>query len=332
MRFHLSEEQISIQDAIRGTMADNWSLNHLHKFADTESDLDKPSWDALMALGLAGILLSDSGMGLLDAALASEVAGETAAAGPLIGQMLAVAAVSRSSNDAAKVHLDALAEGKSIAALAFGDSEYVPCAKAADFFLTGNRDGALSLVEVGEGVTIESVRSTDRSRPVSKVSFEGAITHELFAKGDPMVAKLFDAALVLIAADALGGAQKCTDMSVEYAKDREQFGQPIGQFQALKHQLAQMTLDVEPARAQLWYAAYAHDAGLEEAPRAAAMAKAHLCDVYVRSARAAIAAHGGIGYTWEYGLNYWFRRAALDRVWLGSPSEHRARAADMACW
>ncbi|MBF6601978.1 MAG: acyl-CoA/acyl-ACP dehydrogenase [Sphingorhabdus sp.] len=332
MRFHLSEEQISIQDAIRGTMADNWSLNHLHKFADTESDLDQPSWDALMALGLAGILLPDSGMGLLDAALASEVAGETAASGPLIGQMLAVAAVSRSSNDAAKAHLDALAEGKSIAALALGDSEYIQCAKAADFFLMGNRDGALSLVEAGDGVAIESVRSTDRSRPVSKVSFDGAKSHELFAKGDPMVAKLFDAALVLIAADALGGAQKCTDMSVEYANEREQFGQPIGQFQALKHQLSQMALEVEPARAQLWYAAYAHDAGLEEAPRAAAMAKAHLCDVYVRSARAAVAAHGGIGYTWEYGLNYWFRRAALDRIWLGSPSEHRARAADLAGW
>jgi alkylation response protein AidB-like acyl-CoA dehydrogenase len=332
MRFHLSEEQISIQDAVRGTLADNWSMDHLHKFADSESDFDQPSWDALMALGLAGILAPDSGMGLLDAALVSEVAGEAAAAGPLIGQMLAVAAVSRSSNDDARAHLDALVEGTGIATLALGDSDYVACANAAQFFLIGTRDGALSLVEAGDGVTIEAVRSTDRSRPVSKVAFDGAKVHELFAAGDPMAAKLFDAALVLIAADALGGAQKCTDMSVAYAKDREQFGQPVGQFQALKHQLAQMALDVEPARAQLWYAAYAHDADLDDAPRAAAMAKAHLCDVYVRSARAAVAAHGGIGYTWEFGLNYWFRRAAFDRAWLGSPSAHRARAADLAGW
>ncbi|MBQ0771086.1 MAG: hypothetical protein KBT59_04505 [Sphingomonadales bacterium] len=332
MRFHLSEEQISIQDAVRGTLADKWSMDHLHKFADSDSDFDQPSWDALMALGLAAILSPDSGMGLLEAALVSEVAGEAAAAGPLIGQMLAVMAVSRSSNDGAKAHLDALVEGTSIATLAFGDSAYVPCANAAHLFLLGTRDGAISLVEAGEGVTIETVRSTDRSRPVSRVRFDGAKAYELFAAGDPMVAKLFDAALVLIAADALGGAQKCTDMSVEYAKDREQFGQPVGQFQALKHQLAQMALDVEPARAQLWYAAYAHDAELDDAPRAAAMAKAHLCDVYVRSARAAVAAHGGIGYTWEFGLNYWFRRAAFDRAWLGSPSVHRARAADLAGW
>lgn len=332
MRFHLSEEQVSIQDAVRGTLADHWSMDHLHKFADSDLDFDQPSWDALMALGLAGILSPDSGMGLLDAALVSEMAGEAAAAGPLIGQMLAVAAVSRSSNDAARANLDALVEGTSIATLALGDSAYVPCAQAAQFFLTGTRDGPISLVEAGDGVTIETVRSTDRSRPVSKVAFAGAATHELFAAGDPTAARLFDAALVLIAADALGGAQKCTDMSVAYAKEREQFGQPIGQFQALKHQLAQMALEVEPARAQLWYAAYAHDAELDDAARSAAMAKAHLCDVYVRSARAAVAAHGGIGYTWEYGLNYWFRRAAFDRAWLGSPSEHRARAADLAGW
>src|SRR3546814_13739911 len=81
-------------------------------------------------------------------------------------------------------------------------------------------------------------------------------------------------------------------MSVAYAKEREQFGQPIGRYQGLKHQLAHVALDVEPARALVWYAAYAWDAGLSDAPRAAAMAKAHLCDVYVRATRAAVAEIG----------------------------------------
>lgn len=332
MRFHLSEEQIAIQDALRGTLGDCWQLEQQHRFADGDADFDPSSWEALMALGLGSILLPDSGMGLLDAALACEVAGEAAAPGPLIGQLLAVAAIARSTNEAAKAHLAGLAAGTTIATLALGDSPYVQCARAAQLFLAGTRDGALLLIEAGDGVTIEAVKSTDRSRPVSRVSFDGAKTHELFAAGDPTVAKIHDAALVLIAADSLGGAQKCTDMSVAYAKEREQFGQPIGRFQGLKHQLAHMALDVEPARAQVWYAAYAHDADLPDAERAAAMAKAHLCDVYVRTTRAAIAAHGGIGYTWEYGLNYWFRRAALNRAWLGSPSLHRARAAELAGW
>lgn len=332
MRFHLSEEQRSIQEAIRGTLADCWQLEQQHNFANGDADFDQSSWDALMALGLGSILLPDSGMGLLDAALVCEIVGEAAAPGPLIGQLLSVAALARTSNDAAKAHLAGLEAGTTIATLAIGTSPYVQSARSAALFLTGSREAGLSLVEAGDGVAIEPVKSTDRSRPVSKVSFDGAKTHLLFPAGDPMVGKLLDAALVLVAADSLGGAQKCTDMSVAYAKEREQFGQPIGQFQGLKHQLAHMALDVEPARAQVWYAAYAHDADLPDAPRAAAMAKAHLCDVYVRTTRAAIAAHGGIGYTWEYGLNYWFRRAAFNRAWLGSPATHRARAAELAGW
>jgi alkylation response protein AidB-like acyl-CoA dehydrogenase len=332
MRFHLSEEQIAIQDAIRGTLGDCWQLEQQHKFAEGDADFESASWEALMALGLGSILVPDSGLGLLDAALVCEVVGEAAAPGPLIGQLLAAAAVARSSNEAAKAHLAGLEAGTTIVTLALGDRPYGQSARAAQLFLAGRRDGALLLIEAGAGVTIDPVKSTDRTRPISKVSFDGATTLELFAAGDPLVGKLHDAALVLIAADSLGGAQKCTDMSVAYAKEREQFGQPIGRFQGLKHQLAHMALDVEPARAQVWYAAYAQDADLPDAERAAAMAKAHLCDVYIRTTRAAIAAHGGIGYTWEYGLNYWFRRAAFNRAWLGSPSHHRARAAELAGW
>lgn len=328
MHFHLTEEQKAIQEAVRGTLADSWPIERIHAFADGDADLDRASWDALMALGLGGILLADSGMGLLDAALACEVAGEAAAAGPLIGQLLAVAAAAASG----KANPDALASGEAVATLVHGGSAFVPCARAADIFLVVDRAAGVRLVPAGDGVTIEAVSASDRTRPVSKVAFAEGAGEMLFAAADPITARLADAALVLCAADALGGAQKVTDMSVAYAKEREQFGQPVGRFQALKHQLAHMALDVEPARALVWYAAYAWDAELPDAPRAAAMAKAHLCDVYVRATRAAVAAHGGIGYTWEYGLNYWFRRALFDRAWLGSPSEHRARAADLASW
>ncbi|WP_283418727.1 acyl-CoA dehydrogenase family protein [Sphingopyxis sp. Geo48] len=328
MHFHLTEEQKAIQEAVRGTLADSWPIERIHAFADGDADFDRASWDALMALGLGGILLPDSGMGLLDAALACEVAGEAAAAGPLIGQLLAVAAAAASG----RANLDALASGEAVATLVHGGSAFVPCARAADIFLVVDRAAGVRLVPAGDGVTIEAVRASDRTRPVSKVAFAEGAGAMLFAAADPITARLADAALVLCAADALGGAQKVTDMSVAYAKEREQFGQPVGRFQALKHQLAHMALDVEPARALVWYAAYAWDAELPDAPRAAAMAKAHLCDVYVRATRAAVAAHGGIGYTWEYGLNYWFRRALFDRAWLGSPSEHRARAADLASW
>ena len=331
MHFHLTEEQTAIQDAVRGTLAAAWPIERLHAFADGDSDFDRASWDALMALGLGGTLAPDSGMGLLDAALACEVAGEAAAPGPLIGQLLAVAAVATSTDAAAKAHLDALVSGTTVATLVHGGSAYVPCARAADLFLIVDRGEGVRLVAAADA-TVEAVPASDRSRPVSKVAIPADAGTTLFGASDPMTGRLADAALVLVAADALGGAQKVTDMSVAYAKEREQFGQPIGRFQALKHQLAHMALDVEPARALVWYAAYAWDSELPDAPRAAAMAKAHLCDVYVRATRAAVAAHGGIGYTWEYGLHYWFRRAAFDRAWLGSPAAHRARAAEIVGW
>ncbi len=331
MHFHLTPEQTAIQDAVRGTLADHWPMERLHAFADGADDFDRASWDALMALGIGGLLAPDSGMGLLEAALVCEIAGEAAAPGPLIGQLLAVAAVACSGDAAAKAHLDGLAGGTKVAALVDGGSAYVACARAADLFLIVDRAAGVRLVAAADA-TIEAVPASDRSRPVSKVGVAADAGTALFAASDPMTARLADAALVLVAADALGGAQKVTDMSVAYAKEREQFGQPIGRFQGLKHQLAHMALDVEPARALVWYAAYAWDSQLPDAARAAAMAKAHLCDVYVRATRAAVAAHGGIGYTWEYGLHYWFRRAAFDRAWLGSPAAHRARAAALAGW
>lgn len=335
MRFHLSPEQVAIQDAVRGTLRDCWDMDALHAFADGEADFDSRSWNALMELGVGSLALPEkdggAGLGLLEAALVCEVAGEAAAPGPLIAQVIAAIAVAECAESSTRELLKAISSGSCIVTLAL-DSDLAQCARSADMFLAADGSGGLQLIEAGDGVTIDAVSPTDRSRPVSRVSFGEARTYPLFAAKDPMARRIRDAALVLIAADSLGGAQHCTDLSVEYAKSREQFGQPIGRFQGLKHQLAQMALDVEPSRAQVWYAAYAWDKQLADSSRSASMAKAHLCEVYTRTTRAAIAAHGGIGYTWEYGLNYWFRRSVHNRAWLGSPGEHRARAAGLAGW
>ena len=335
MQFHLSPEQVAIQDAVRGTMSECWGMDRLHAFADGELDFDSHSWNALMQLGVGGLALPEedggAGLGLLEAALVCEVAGEVAAPGPLIGQIVAAIAVAECPEPATRELLEGISNGSRVVTLAL-DGELAQCARSAHLLLADDGSGGLQLIEAGDGVIIEAMPATDRSRPVSKVSFEGGRKYPLFGASDPMARRIRDAALVLIAADSLGGAQHCVDLSVEYAKTREQFGQPIGRFQGLKHQLAEMALDVEPSRAQMWYAAYAWDARLPDATRAAAMAKAHICEVYTRTSRAAIAAHGGIGYTWEYGLNYWFRRSIHNRAWLGSPGQHRARAAELADW
>jgi alkylation response protein AidB-like acyl-CoA dehydrogenase len=121
-------------------------------------------------------------------------------------------------------------------------------------------------------------------------------------------------------------------MAVEYAKTRQQFGVPIGRFQALKHQLANLAVEVEPARALVWYAAHAFDHLPAEAPRAAALAKAHATDRFMQVARDTVEAHGGIGFTWECDVQIYFKRALFDRAFLGTPGQHRERAASLAGW
>ena len=356
MRFHPSEEQLAIQDVLKGTLADAMPAERLRAICDGDADFDPASWDALMALGLGGLALPEAmgglGLGLVDLAMAIEVLGQGAAVGPVIEHVLAGLALSRAADAALREKwLPGIASGSTVATIALGGQwlpatwdvavadgkasgsvRFVAGVRAAGVFVVGTTGGGLALIEAGEGVTGVPVRSSDRTRRLSSVTFDGAPATMLFAAGNPEVGRIFDAGLVLLAADALGGAQYCVDLSVAYSKDRQQFGQPIGRFQALKHQLATMALEVEPSRPLVWYAAYAHDAGLADSPRAAAMAKAHLADRFVSVARGAVAAHGGIGYTWEYALNTWFRRSLFDRAYLGSPSVHRARAADLGDW
>ena len=144
--------------------------------------------------------------------------------------------------------------------------------------------------------------------------------------------RLRDAALVLLAADAFGAGSRLVDMSVEYDRTREQFGVTIGHFQALKHQLANMAVEIEPCRGLFWYAAHAFDHIQPESERSAAVAKAHITDCAMQIARDAVEAHGGIGFTWECDVQLWFKRVMFDRALLGTPSVHRERVAQLSGW
>lgn len=356
MRFHPSDAQAAIQDSLRRTLADVLPDERRRALMDGDADFDPPSWEALMALGLGGLAVPEafggSELGLLDLAFAAEVLGEAAAPGPLIPHLMAGIAIAACADADLKAQiLPGIASGATVATMALGGAwvpeswdvvldggtvtgtvRFVPGARTASLFVVGVAGGGFVLAEAGEGVMVTKHQSTDRTRQTALVDFEAAPAITLLPPGDPDAMRVFDAGLILQAADALGGAQYCLDRSVAYALEREQFGRKIGGFQALKHQLAGMALEVEPARALLWYAAYAFDAGLPDRRRTAALAFAHLADRFVSVTRAAIAVHGGIGYTWDYGLHVWFRRAVFDRAYLGAPSLHRARAASLAGW
>ncbi|MCW5889807.1 MAG: acyl-CoA dehydrogenase [bacterium] len=222
-----------------------------------------------------------------------------------------------------------------------GTKLFVPEAPGADLFVVAARTRAgagetgvsLFLVERGtKGVGVKPQHGVDVTRRTGELVLRDvnlpadALLGRLH-DGWPALARLLDLAAVGIAADCLGGAQRTLEMAVAYAGVREQFGRTIGSFQAIKHIAAEMVADVEPARSLVWYAAHAWDARPRDAARAAAMAKASLAEVYTRTARRSVEIHGGIGFTWEFDLQLWFKRAHANELAFGDPAWHRERVA-----
>src|SRR5207253_1818619 len=162
------------------------------------------------------------------------------------------------------------------------------------------------------GVSTKALKGIDQTRRLCELRFEGVDVPDERRIVGVDHSQLLDLAALAIAADCLGGTERALEMAVEYSKVREQFGKPIGSFQALKHAAAEIVADLEPARALLWYAAYALDALPEEAPRAASMTKARLSEIFTRATDRAVLMHGGIGFTWEHDIHLWFKRARLN--------------------
>jgi alkylation response protein AidB-like acyl-CoA dehydrogenase len=358
MDFGLSEEQRLLQHTVEQFLAKENDATRLRARFDAEEAFDAGFWRGLSELGLAGLLIPEAhggaGLALLDAALVAETLGRFAAPGPSLGHTLASLALVLGGSPAQQERwLPKLATGDAVGSVAFAEpdagwqpeewhaavastlsavKQHVPYAARADVIVVGTAGGGLALVEREAGrLVIEPFPGVDRTRRLDTVRFEGAACDAL-PGGAAASARVRDAGLVLLAADAFGGASRLVEMTVEYARTREQFGVTIGHFQALKHQLANMALEVEPARALYWYAAHAFDQAPEEAPRMAALAKAHLGDRFLQVARDAVEAHGGLGYTWECDVQIWFKRAIFDRTFLGSSAVHRERAARLGEW
>lgn len=365
MNFLLSDDQLALLDGIEGLLRDSCDPLQVHRIFDVEGDaqFDAALWQQLIEMGLPAMFVSEAhgglGMGMVDLAIVSELLGRFAAPVPWFGHVLATIAISLAGTEAQQAAwLPKLAAGEALATVAFGEGKgkwrpnewaidvsgdtlsgtkiLVPNAAEADLIVVGLAGGKLALVEKGAGYTATRLDSADRTRPVDTVVFDGAKV-ELLAGGETHEAgtpaeRLADAAAVLLSADAFGGAEHCVKMSVEYAKMREQYGQPIAGFQGLRYQLVKMALATEPSRGLYWYAAHAWDDVPAKAAHAAAQAKAHLAETYLQVTRDTVEAHGGIGFTWEHDTHIYMKRAMFDWSWAGDPHRNRARAADLAGW
>jgi alkylation response protein AidB-like acyl-CoA dehydrogenase len=209
---------------------------------------------------------------------------------------------------------------------------FVPDAHVADVIVCAARtsDGpALFLVDRQQaGVTTTLLKTMDQTRKLCEVRFDKVRVGAdavLAAPGTgwEKLSRILDQSKVALCAEMCGGAQKVLDMSVEYAKMREQFGRPIGSFQAIQHKCANMLVQVESAKSATYYAAWAVANNAPEAALAAAMAKAYCSDAYRFVSAEGIQVHGGIGFTWEHDLHIYFKRAKGSEVTFGDATWNR---------
>jgi len=362
MNFGLSEEQVLLKNTIRRFLEEQCPTTRVRAIMEGESGHDPALWEGLVDLGVSGLIIpaayGGSGLELLDFALAAEELGYACTPGPFIGVAMATVALLEGGDAAQREQwLPRIASGKALATIAFGEGDgewdprkyaarvqgdqltgakpFVPYASAADAIIVAAHDSngpGLWLVERGApGIEIIRLKVNDLTRRVETVRFTGTPARKLGGNAAALQRTL-NAGCVLIAGDAYGGSSRCLEMAVQYAKQREQFGQIIGAFQAVKHQVANLACELEPSLSLYWYAAHAFDRIHDKSERHAALAKAHLSDLYDRVTRDTTELHGGIGFTWEFDLHLWFRRAIFDRSFLGDANFHRARAADLAGW
>lgn len=356
MEFALSQQNLAIAESVGRAMEKLCTVDRLHRFAAGGEPLAQDLWEQLVGLGLPALLVPEEhdGMGLtlLDAAVVAEELGRYCVPVPFLAALvMAPLAIAGAGNAEQcrrllpKIARGELRIGVAVSELASGARENAGVTAAhgrltgkalfvidaaADLFVVADRTGALHLIAAdAPGVACRALPTLDVTRCVGELTLD-RVEGEALGSGDAAISRrIIDAGRVILAADMLGGCQKMMDAAVAYAKERRQFGRPIGSFQAVKHMCAEMAAEIEPSRALVWYAAYAFDQRPQEAALMAAHAKAHLGETGRMVAKTAIEVHGGIGFTDLIGLHYWFKRINCDRQWLGSPERLRREAARM---
>jgi alkylation response protein AidB-like acyl-CoA dehydrogenase len=366
--FVFTDEQAQLRSAVRRFCADNFDEQTVRRLMESEPPFDRAVWGRLGSeLGVLGLSVpeSEGGAGgtLVDQAVAVEELGAALACGPIFGTVfLAIPALVAASAGPVRDELLAeLVEGRRTAAFAVTDraGAFEPSALAvtatragAAHTLTGlvervvdggAADDLLVAAHGPDGVTLHAVDATgpgvrrttlatlDPTRPQATIEFRDAPAR--LASGPDEAHRVITHALqvgsALLAAEQVGAGQHLLNLSVGYAKSRLQFGRQIGSFQAVKHKLADLLVDLEHARSTAYHAAWALTDGSDDPALAASIAQATCSAALLRIAKDTIQVHGGIGFTWEHRAHLYFKRASTDAALLGGAEQHRSRVADL---
>jgi alkylation response protein AidB-like acyl-CoA dehydrogenase len=362
VNFAFSEEQEELRRITRQFLESKSPETEVRRLMETTEGYDPAVWSQMAnELGLQSLVIPEEyggqGFTYVELTVVLEEMGRALLAAPFYSTVvLATNAVLHSGDEAAKKEiLPGIASGETIAALALtepngkwdlsgveatatksgdawtidGTKMFVLDGHVADVIIVAARTGAgLSLFKVdgaAAGLTRTPLATMDQTRKQAKLEFSGVPATLIGTDGgaEEVLGRVLDLAVVALAAEQVGGAQKVLDMSVEYAKDRVQFGRPIGSFQAIKHKCADMLLEVESAKSAAYYAAWCAAELNDELPEVACLAKAYCSEAYFHSAAENIQIHGGIGFTWEHPAHLYFKRAKSSELLFGDPTYHR---------
>jgi len=324
MDLTLGPEQETVRDAIRAVLADRLPIARVRALLAAEAGVDDAFWRQAGALGWFGLGLTEAaggaGYGLAEEMLLFIELGRALAPGPWLGTVLAAHAL---AGAARPLHAAVLAGTHRVAVVddareTGGVVGMVADAQAAHGFLVLGARTARHVPADARGVSLEVGASIDPTRRLGRIRLDGALVETLPADA----AALRAMATVLAAAEAVGVAERTLEMSVEYAKVRQQFGRPIGSFQAVKHRCADMAVRTEVARSLTTYAAIALRDGESGADRHVRAAKALATDAAIANASDNVQNHGGMGFTWESDAHLYLKRAWVLEHAFGTRGEH----------
>jgi alkylation response protein AidB-like acyl-CoA dehydrogenase len=347
--FELGDDQEALRDAAASLLDDHASPSRVRAVVDAGGGQDDRLWSALVAQGWPAVLVPEAqgglGLGWVEVAVLLEQVGAHVAPAPIAQQILAIDALAASDSDVVAT-LDALTSGSSLGVVAFrevfadpvdgggvegwqlsGRLEPVVYGPSADWLVVRSADG-LFLVDLAVvSPPVEPQPAMDRTRAVGWIELDGVPARRI---GDAdAVERFVDAGAVAYSAELLGVASSALTLAVEYAKEREQFGRPIGSFQAVKHRCADMLVDVEGMRSVVYHAAWCLAADHPDRSVAASTAKTWCSDAGRRVTASCLQVHGGIGFTWESDVHLLLKRAQLDEVSFGDAVYHRTRLAQL---
>ena len=362
MNFTFTEEQEELRRQVRRFLEEKSPTTEVRRLMETDEGYDKAVWEQLAGqLGLTALIIPEeyggAGFGYVELTVVLEEMGAALLCAPFYSTVaLATNALLLSGDEQAKKDLlPGIASGETIATLAYtedsgrwdidgvqlaatngpngwtlnGSKMFVVDGNLASLIIVAARTPrGVSLFAVNgdaDGLTRTRLTTMDMTRKQSRLEFAGTSARLLGEDGaaEEVISKTLDRAAIALAAEQVGGAQKCLDMAVEYAKNRIQFGRPIGSFQAIKHKCADMLMEVESARSAAYYGGWALDDDSDEVPVVASLAKSYCSEAYFHAAAENIQIHGGIGFTWEHDAHLYFKRAKTSELLLGDPSYHR---------